>query len=159
MEEKNNPLSPHLQIYRWQISSLLSITHRIVGVINFFAIILICFWVILITFSQNNYSSINDKRQIDDHCVWANGSDILSHFTCNFDFENEVISSCVGYIKMWKETKGEMCEKAFKRLNGIMNLMNILGSSEYKSSFIEVSKKIDKLKLNKLQNETEKNSS
>ena len=38
MENKNNPLSPHLQIYRWHISSLLSITHRIVGILNFFAI-------------------------------------------------------------------------------------------------------------------------
>ena len=57
--ENNNPLSPHLQIYKWQISSLLSITHRIVGVINFFAIILICFWAILIIFGQNNYSAVN----------------------------------------------------------------------------------------------------
>jgi succinate dehydrogenase / fumarate reductase cytochrome b subunit len=44
MEEKNNPLSPHLQIYKWQISSLLSIAHRIVGVINILAITIICFW-------------------------------------------------------------------------------------------------------------------
>ena len=57
--KNNNPLSPHLQIYKWQISSLLSITHRIVGVINFFAIILICFWIMLITFGQSNYSIIN----------------------------------------------------------------------------------------------------
>ena len=42
MENKNNPLSPHLQIYSWHISSLLSITHRIVGVINFIAIIFFC---------------------------------------------------------------------------------------------------------------------
>ena len=41
--KNKNPLSPHLQIYKWQISSLLSITHRIVGVINFL-IILICLW-------------------------------------------------------------------------------------------------------------------
>tara|TARA_Y100000590_G_scaffold384588_1_gene456067 strand:- start:625 stop:1002 length:378 start_codon:yes stop_codon:yes gene_type:complete len=40
MENKNNPLSPHVQIYRWHISSLLSITHRIVGILNFFAVIL-----------------------------------------------------------------------------------------------------------------------
>ena len=53
--ENNNPLSPHLQIYKWQISSLLSITHRIVGVINFFAIILICCWTVLLIFSQSNY--------------------------------------------------------------------------------------------------------
>ena len=84
---------------------------------------------------------------------------ILKEISFALDFENDVISSCVGYIKMWKETKGEMCEKAFKRLNGIKNLVNILRSSEYKSSFIEVSKKVDKLKLIKLQNETKKNSS
>ena len=38
-EEKqyeNNPLTPHLQIYRWHISSLLSITNRIIGIVNFF---------------------------------------------------------------------------------------------------------------------------
>ncbi len=40
MENRNNPLSPHVQIYRWHISSLLSITHRIVGILNFFAVIL-----------------------------------------------------------------------------------------------------------------------
>ena len=57
--ENNNPLSPHLQIYKWQISSLLSITHRIVGVINFFAIILICLWAVFIILGQDNYSNIN----------------------------------------------------------------------------------------------------
>tara|TARA_Y100000816_G_scaffold259235_1_gene214667 strand:+ start:291 stop:716 length:426 start_codon:yes stop_codon:yes gene_type:complete len=57
--ENNNPLSPHLQIYKWQISSLLSITHRIVGVINFFAIILICLWVLSIILGKGNYSTIN----------------------------------------------------------------------------------------------------
>mgnify|MGYP001326594434 CR=1 FL=1 len=55
----NNPLSPHLQIYKWQISSLLSITHRIVGVVNFLAIVLICFWVMLIMFGKSNYLIIN----------------------------------------------------------------------------------------------------
>ena len=56
--ENDNPLSPHLQIYRWQISSLLSITHRIVGVVNFFAIILVCLWVMLLIFDQSYYSTI-----------------------------------------------------------------------------------------------------
>ena len=58
MENKNNPLSPHLQIYSWQISSLLSITHRIVGVINFIAIIFICFWTILLSLGESNYEFI-----------------------------------------------------------------------------------------------------
>ena len=46
MQNKNNPLSPHLQIYEWNITSLLSITHRIVGVINFIIIFALCIFII-----------------------------------------------------------------------------------------------------------------
>ena len=55
MQNKNNPLSPHLQIYKWQISSLLSITHRIVGVINILAITLICIWILSLLLGESNY--------------------------------------------------------------------------------------------------------
>ena len=48
MEYDKNPLTPHLQIYKWQISSLLSITHRITGVINAVAISLICIWLLIV---------------------------------------------------------------------------------------------------------------
>ena len=48
MEFDKNPLTPHLQIYRWQISSLLSITHRVTGVINAIAISAICVWLLLV---------------------------------------------------------------------------------------------------------------
>ena len=63
MQEKNNPLSPHLQIYRWQISSLLSITHRIVGVINIVAITIICFWSLSLLLGAENYLIINNFFQ------------------------------------------------------------------------------------------------
>ena len=55
MNDSKNPLSPHLQIYRWHISSLLSITHRISGVINLLALILIFFWLIILSFGESNY--------------------------------------------------------------------------------------------------------
>ena len=55
MNDSNNPLSPHLQIYRWQISSLLSITHRISGIINLLALILIFFWLIFLRLGESNY--------------------------------------------------------------------------------------------------------
>ncbi len=55
MYYNKNPLTPHLQIYRWNITSLLSITHRIVGVINFFAISFLCLFIILISYNENNY--------------------------------------------------------------------------------------------------------
>ena len=59
MQYKNNPLSPHLQIYKWQISSLLSIAHRIVGVINIIAITTICIWSLLLSLGNESYQSIN----------------------------------------------------------------------------------------------------
>tara|TARA_B100000035_G_C20508855_1_gene340257 strand:+ start:83 stop:469 length:387 start_codon:yes stop_codon:yes gene_type:complete len=55
MQNNNNPLSPHLEIYKWHISSLLSITHRIVGVINILAITLICIWTLSLLLGENNY--------------------------------------------------------------------------------------------------------
>ena len=55
MQNNQNPLSPHLQIYRWHISSLLSITHRIAGVINLFSLILIFFWLLVLSVGESNY--------------------------------------------------------------------------------------------------------
>jgi len=55
MQNNNNPLSPHLEIYKWQISSLLSITHRIVGVINILAITFICIWILSLLLGENTY--------------------------------------------------------------------------------------------------------
>ena len=55
MTDNQNPLSPHLQIYRWHISSLLSITHRISGIINLVALIFIFFWLLVLSFGANNY--------------------------------------------------------------------------------------------------------
>ena len=57
MTDNQNPLSPHLQIYRWHISSLLSIAHRISGVINLLALILIFFWLIALILGEDNYES------------------------------------------------------------------------------------------------------
>ena len=55
MNDSKNPLSPHLQIYKWHISSLLSITHRISGVINLIALILIFFWLLVLALGESNY--------------------------------------------------------------------------------------------------------
>jgi len=55
---EKNPLTPHLQVYRWNISSLLSIAHRIIGVVNILVITLICFWVISLAFGDSNYEAI-----------------------------------------------------------------------------------------------------
>ena len=57
--ENRNPLSPHIQIYRWHISSLVSISHRITGIINIVAITLICIWTTSLILGDTNYDFIN----------------------------------------------------------------------------------------------------
>ena len=57
--ENKSPLSPHIQVYRWQISSLVSISHRITGIINLIAITLICLWISLIFLNESKFESIN----------------------------------------------------------------------------------------------------
>jgi|TARA_B100001063_G_C16342800_1_gene347557 succinate dehydrogenase / fumarate reductase cytochrome b subunit len=56
--ENKSPLSPHIQIYRWHISSLVSISHRITGIINIVAITLICILTSFLIFGETNYELI-----------------------------------------------------------------------------------------------------
>ena len=55
MNDSKNPLSPHLQIYRWQISSLLSIVHRITGILNLLGLIFISAWIFSAGLGENLY--------------------------------------------------------------------------------------------------------
>jgi len=57
--ENKAPLSPHIQIYKWHISSLVSISHRITGIINIIAISFICLLASLLVFGESNYEFIN----------------------------------------------------------------------------------------------------
>ena len=61
MENKDKPLSPHLQVYRWHISSLLSIAHRIVGVINFIGFIFISFVLLFSSFNSQIFQIISQS--------------------------------------------------------------------------------------------------
>ena len=56
--ENKKPLSPHIQIYSWNISSLISISHRITGVINILIFTLICLWTSLLMLGESNYEYI-----------------------------------------------------------------------------------------------------
>ena len=57
--ENKTPLSPHIQIYKWHISSLVSISHRITGIINIIAISFIRVLASILVFGESNYESIN----------------------------------------------------------------------------------------------------
>ena len=57
--ENKNPISPHIQIYNWHISSLVSISHRITGIINFLTITLIGIWIASLLLGEQSYQNIN----------------------------------------------------------------------------------------------------
>ena len=78
---ENRPLSPHIQIYKWHISSLVSISHRITGIINFFAITLICLWFTFMLLGETNYQII--KNFLETFL----GKFILISITWSFSFQ------------------------------------------------------------------------
>src|SRR4029077_689395 len=45
MTSDPRPLSPHLQIYRWQLTSVMSILHRVAGVALTLGAILLVWWL------------------------------------------------------------------------------------------------------------------
>tara|TARA_B100000029_G_scaffold394871_1_gene392560 strand:- start:117 stop:494 length:378 start_codon:yes stop_codon:yes gene_type:complete len=53
--KKVRPLSPHLQIYKPQITSVLSIMHRITGVVLSFGTFLIVLWITTLSLGENFY--------------------------------------------------------------------------------------------------------
>ena len=99
---KENPLSPHIQIYSWNISSLISISHRIVGVLNIQILILVCLWIGLLSLGEANYEYIKLFLQsffgkfLIVCIIWSFIFQILSeirHLFWDFGFGFELITS------------------------------------------------------------------
>ena len=79
--ENNNPLSPHIQMYRWHISSLVSISQRITGIINIIAITLICFWIASLLLGEVRYEFIKNFL----NSIF--GKFLILSFTWSFSFQ------------------------------------------------------------------------
>lgn len=55
MPARIRPISPHLQIYRWQIGNSLSILHRLTGVALVAALIALCSWLVALAGGEARY--------------------------------------------------------------------------------------------------------
>ena len=53
---RQRPLSPHLQIYKPQITSILSILHRGTGIVLSIGSIILVLWIVALTLGENTYS-------------------------------------------------------------------------------------------------------
>jgi succinate dehydrogenase / fumarate reductase cytochrome b subunit len=60
MNTDGRPLSPHLTIYRWPITMILSILHRVTGVAMSLGLIVFVLWLAAIAFDAPGYESLQN---------------------------------------------------------------------------------------------------
>ena len=57
---KPRPLSPHLQIYKWQLTSIMSIGHRASGIALSLGSFLIVIWLVALATGPENFLLVNN---------------------------------------------------------------------------------------------------
>ena len=57
MPARERPISPHLQVYRWQIGNSLSILHRLTGVALAVGLLALCYWLVSLAGGQQSYAA------------------------------------------------------------------------------------------------------
>lgn len=60
MRRKARPLSPHLQVYKPQITSVMSILHRATGLLICLGLFVLTAWLVALATSQELYNSVMD---------------------------------------------------------------------------------------------------
>jgi len=55
MPVRARPLSPHLQVYRWQIGNTLSILHRFTGVALALGLVALAYWLMSLAGGEDSY--------------------------------------------------------------------------------------------------------
>ncbi len=69
MNSKNRPLSPHIQIYKPQISSFTSILHRATGIFLYIGVVVMC-WAIVHYAYQVEIMINGDVEEAACDCSW-----------------------------------------------------------------------------------------
>ena len=57
MDRVERPLSPHLQVYRWQITMALSILHRATGVALSVGLLVLVYWLVAVASGETAYAA------------------------------------------------------------------------------------------------------
>ncbi len=60
MPSRERPLSPHLQVYRWQITMLMSILHRATGIVLALGSLGLAWWLHLLASGGESYETFNE---------------------------------------------------------------------------------------------------
>ncbi len=60
MPLQKRPLSPHLQIYRWQLTSVMSILHRVTGIALAVGTLLLVYWTAALAAGPDAFAAAQD---------------------------------------------------------------------------------------------------
>jgi succinate dehydrogenase / fumarate reductase, cytochrome b subunit len=60
MRSADRPISPHLQIYRWQLTSVLSILHRASGILLSAGAVLLVWWLVAAASGPDAYEGVEN---------------------------------------------------------------------------------------------------
>lgn len=84
MSPVNRPLSPHLQVYRPQITSVLSILHRITGVALTVGTLLLTWWLVAAAYGPEQFANAQAflGSVIGQLLLWAFTFSLFYHL-CN----------------------------------------------------------------------------
>ena len=63
MASVKGPLSPHLTVYKWQITMLLSIAHRATGVFLSLGLLMLCYWLLAVAMGPQAYNVVSVHMQ------------------------------------------------------------------------------------------------
>lgn len=80
----NRPLSPHLTIYRPQITSMMSIMHRVTGVAMTLGSALVVWWLLAAATSQEYFDFVNGVlTSWIGNLIWIGMTFALAYHFCN----------------------------------------------------------------------------
>lgn len=60
MKQIERPLSPHIGVYKWQITMVMSILHRATGVFLSIGLLMLTSWLLAIATGGNEYAQVLD---------------------------------------------------------------------------------------------------
>ena len=87
-----------------------------------------------------NYEELLTKAKTENN---KEAIEVMDEAILGLEFENGFLEDCISEIKYLKKW-GDSCKKVKSRLDGQMNLMDVLDNANLINNLLEIGKKIDK---------------
>mgnify|MGYP007072308016 FL=1 len=91
-------------------------------------------------FADTKYSDLLKLNKSDDP---KKVIELIEKLTLGFEIETSFIEDCASHLKIFKEKSNDKCAKVLSRGDSMERLINIFGSSEFKTNVLNLSKQID----------------